>query len=115
MGGHEAAPARDERPVARGLGVVDRLQERHLQAIDLVAEPREHRDEQRVRDEDRGQHAERRPDAELRDEVEAEEGEPVTEIATVTPAKITARPADAPASAAASSGVAPRAGAVGSA
>ena len=55
--------------------VVDRLEERNLQAIDLVAELRQHGDEQRVRDEDRRQDAERAADPELRDEVEAEERE----------------------------------------
>ena len=50
-------------------------EERHLQAVDLVPELREHGDEQRVRDEHGREHAERRADSELCDEVEAEERE----------------------------------------
>ena len=73
--GHEPAPARDERLLARGLGIVDRLQERHLQAVDLVSELRQHGDEQRVRDQHGREDTERRTDSELRDEVEAEERE----------------------------------------
>ena len=73
--GHEPAPAGDERLLAGLLGVVDRADERHLQPVDLVAEQRQHRDQQRVRDQDRRQHAERAADPELRDEVEADERE----------------------------------------
>ena len=73
---HEPAPARDRRPLPRRLGVVERAQERHLQPVDLVAELRQHGDQQRVRDEHRREDAERRADAELGDEVEPEEREP---------------------------------------
>ena len=75
VGGYELTPACDERVLARGLGVVDRLQERHFQAVDLVSELRQHGDEQRVRDQHGREDAERRADSELRDEVEAEERE----------------------------------------
>ena len=72
-----AAPSRTrhERLLARRLRVVDRPQERHLQPVDLVAELRQHRDQQRVRDQHGREHAEGAADAELRHEVEAEERE----------------------------------------
>ena len=65
----------DERLLAGLLRVVDRAQERHLEPVDLVAEERQHREQQRVRDQHGRQHAERAADPELRDEVEADEGE----------------------------------------
>ena len=58
------------------LGVVDRLDERDLQPVDLVPELGENGQKQRVGDQHRGQNAESAPDPELRDEVEAEEREP---------------------------------------
>jgi hypothetical protein len=51
-------------------------QERHFQAVDLVAEQPEDRQQQRVRDQHRRQYAERAADAELGHEVQAEEREP---------------------------------------
>ena len=75
MAGHEATPAGDERLLASGLGIVDRLQERHLEPVDLVAQEPQDREQQRVRDQDGREDAERAADPELRDEVEPEERE----------------------------------------
>ena len=74
--GHETTPAGDQRVVPGGFGVVDRTQEGHLQPVDLVAEQRQHGEQERVRQQHRGQHAERAADSELGHEVEAEEGQP---------------------------------------
>ena len=76
VGGDEAAPAGHERLLTALLGVVDRLDERDLQPVDLVPELGENGQKQRVGDQHRGQNAESAPDPELRDEVEAEEREP---------------------------------------
>ena len=76
VGGDEPAPAGHERLLTALLGVVDRLDERDLQAVDLVPELGENGQKQRVGDQHRGQNAESAPDPELRDEVEAEEREP---------------------------------------
>ncbi len=75
MRGHEPAPARDEGLLAAFLGVVHRSQERHFQPIDLVAEQRQHGEEERVRDQHGRQDAESAAHPELRDEVEADEGQ----------------------------------------
>ena len=63
--------------------------------VDLVAELR-NGDEQGVRDQDRRQHAERAPIPSFVTKSRPKNASPVTEIATVRPAKMTARPADAP-------------------
>ena len=76
MCGHEAAPAREQRLLARLLRVVRLAKERNLEAVDPVAELREHRDQQRVGDHHRREDAESGADPQLGHEVEAEEGEP---------------------------------------
>ncbi len=73
--GDEAAPARHERPLAAGFGVVDFRQELDLQPVDLVAEQRQDGEQERVRDQHGRQHAEGAADSELGHEVEADEGE----------------------------------------
>ena len=107
VSGHEPAPARDQRLLSRCLGVVDRLQERHLQAVDLVPELGQHGDQQRVRDEHRRENAERAADAELRDEVEAEEREPRDGDRNGDAGEEHGAPCRTPASAAASRGERP--------
>ncbi len=82
-GKHEPCVPRDEPPPPTGkalrptcFGVVERTQERNLQAVDLVAEEREDGRQERARDQHGREDAEGAANTELRDEVEPEEGQP---------------------------------------
>ena len=73
--GHEPAPAGDERLLAAHVRIVHAAKEWHFQPVDLVAEERQHCQQQRVRDQHRGQDAEGAADSELGHEVQADEGQ----------------------------------------
>ena len=100
----------------RAIGVFSRAasessiwrQERHLQPVDLVPELRQNRDAAASsRSAPWSGRRAREPMPSLVTKSRPKNARPVTEIATVRPAKSTARPADAPASAAASRGDSP--------
>ena len=62
-------------PRARRLGLVALAQERHLEAVDAVADQRQQAGQQERRVEHRGEHAERAAHAELGDERDADHGQ----------------------------------------
>ena len=75
MRGDVAAPARHGRLLGSRERVVGRLDEGDLEAIDLVAQQRQHRRQQRDRDGDAREHRQRRANAHLGDEIEPDRGE----------------------------------------